>query len=152
MPTATPPPTGLSMSELRALAQPPAVMGRRNSEHWAGSLYLRRMSIYVTWLLLPTRMTANGVTWLMVWTGVASSAVLLWTSWWAVLLCALGLQRQILLDCSDGELARARKTTSSVGVYLDRLGHYLTETALPIGPNGAAVSSVRRGKLYPSVS
>ncbi|MCW2494167.1 CDP-alcohol phosphatidyltransferase family protein [Jatrophihabitans sp.] len=122
----------MSVAELREIGQPPAVMGRRNSEHWAGSLYLRRLSIYLTWLLLPTRITANGVTWLMIWTGVASSAVLLWTSWWAVLLCALGLQLQILLDCSDGELARARGTTSPVGVYLDRIGHYLTEATLPI--------------------
>jgi phosphatidylglycerophosphate synthase len=125
--------TRMTVAELRAVGQPPAVMGRRNSEHWAGSLYLRRMSIYVTWLLMPTRITPNGVTWLMVFSGVGSAGVLLWPSWWAVLICALGLQLQILLDCSDGELARARKRTSSVGVYLDRIGHYLTEALLPIG-------------------
>ena len=42
------------------------------------------------------------------------------------------IQRQILLDCSDGELARWRQQFSPKGVYLDRLGHYVTETALPI--------------------
>ena len=39
----------------------------------------------------------------------------------------------ILLDCSDGELARVRGESSPAGVYLDRIGHYLTEAALPIG-------------------
>lgn len=125
--------TRLSIAELRALAQPPAVMGRRNSEHWAGSLYLRRLSIYVTRALLPTGISANGVTWLMIVCGVGGGAVLVWTSWWAVLICAVLMQVQILFDCSDGEIARVRRTTSPAGVYLDRVGHYLTEASLPIG-------------------
>ena len=88
----------LSMAELRALAQPPSVMGRRNSEHWAGALYLRKMSIYVTRVLVPTGISANGVTWLMTCTGVGGAAVLLWPSWWAVLICHLLMQLQILFD------------------------------------------------------
>ncbi len=59
--------------------------------------------------------------------------MLVWPSWWAVLICAFLMQLQILLDCSDGEVARARRTTSPLGVYLDRIGHYLTEALLPIG-------------------
>src|SRR4051812_49678970 len=42
------------------------------------------------------------------------------------------IQLQILLDCSDGELARWRQQFSPAGIYLDRFGHYLTETLLPI--------------------
>ena len=122
----------MSLTELRAIAQPPTVMGRRNSEHWAGSLYLRRMSIYITRVLLPTRISANGVTWLMIVTGPIGAAFLLFTGWWSVLVCALAMQFQILLDCSDGEVARVRGTTSPRGVYLDRIGHYLTEGCLPV--------------------
>jgi hypothetical protein len=125
--------THMSMADLRATAQPPDVMGRRNSEHWAGALYLRRMSIHVTRLLVPTGISANGVTSLMILTGVAGAAVLVWPSAWAVLVCALAMQLQVLLDCSDGEIARVRKTTSPAGVYLDRVGHYITEALLPIG-------------------
>src|SRR4051794_9508952 len=122
-----------TIAELREIAQPPAVMGRRNSEHWAGALYLRRMSIYVTRVLLQTGISANGVTWLMTLTGVVGAAVLVWPSWWATLICAALMQLQILLDCSEGEIARVRKTMSPAGVYLDRIGHYLTEALLPIG-------------------
>lgn len=122
----------MSLAQLRALAQPPDVMGRRNSEHWAGALYLRRLSIYATRALLPTGISANGVTWLMTLDGVGAAAVLLWPSWWAVLICHLLLELQILLDCSDGEIARVRGTTSPTGVYLDRIGHYLTEGLLPL--------------------
>ena len=50
----------------------------------------------------------------------------------APLAAALLIQVQILLDCSDGELARWRRQFSPAGIYLDRLAHYVTETALPI--------------------
>ena len=40
-----------------------AVRGRRNSEHWVADVYLRRISPYLTRLLLRTSITANGVTW-----------------------------------------------------------------------------------------
>lgn len=43
----------MTLADLREIAQPPDVLGRRNSEHWAGALYLRRLSIYVTRALLP---------------------------------------------------------------------------------------------------
>ena len=43
------------------------------------------------------------------------------------------IQLQILFDCCDGEVARWRHQFSPKGIYLDRLGHWLTETALPIG-------------------
>ena len=42
------------------------------------------------------------------------------------------IQLQLLLDCSDGEVARWRGQRSPTGVYLDRIGHWLTEAALPI--------------------
>jgi phosphatidylglycerophosphate synthase len=42
------------------------------------------------------------------------------------------IQLQLLLDCSDGEVARWRGISSPAGIYLDRVGHYLTESLLPI--------------------
>jgi phosphatidylglycerophosphate synthase len=41
------------------------------------------------------------------------------------------MQLQILLDCSDGEVARWRQRFSPAGIYLDRIGHYATEAAIP---------------------
>ncbi len=121
-----------TLAELRDVVQPPDVVGRRSSEHWAGTLYLRRLSLYLTWVLVPTGVSANAVTWLMIAIGLVGAAVLVIPSWWAVLACAVLMQVQILFDCSDGEVARWRRTTSPMGVYLDRVGHYLTESALPI--------------------
>src|SRR4029079_8967370 len=36
------------------------------------------------------------------------------------------------LDCSDGEIARWRGQFSTAGVYMDRMSHYVTETAFPM--------------------
>jgi phosphatidylglycerophosphate synthase len=121
-----------SIAELRAATQPPAIFERNSGEHWAGKLYMRRLSPYLTRLLIRTPITPNGVTWLMILAGVlAAAALTLPGLGWAIAAFAL-IQKQLLLDCSDGELARWRKTSSPAGIYLDRLGHYLTETALPI--------------------
>ncbi len=93
---------------------------------------MRRLSPYVTRLLLRTPVSANGVTWLMIACGVAAAGVLALPGLWAAVGAVLLIQLQLLLDCSDGELARWRGEKSVVGVYLDRIGHWVTEGALPI--------------------
>ena len=121
-----------SIAELRAVTQPDAVLGR-TGEHWAGPLYLRRLSPYLTRLLVPTPITPNGVTWAMIAVGLAAAAVLSLPGLIAAIGAALLIQLQILLDCVDGELARWRRATgSAVGVYLDKLAHWATEAAVPI--------------------
>ncbi|WP_327043913.1 CDP-alcohol phosphatidyltransferase family protein [Microbispora sp. NBC_01189] len=122
-----------SVAELRAVAQPQTTMDRRSGEHWAGLLYMRRLSIYATWLLAKTPVTPNQVTGLMILCGVAAGAVLALPGLWAALAAALLIQVYLLLDCSDGELARWTGRTSITGVYLDRVGHYFAEAALLIG-------------------
>lgn len=122
-----------SVAELRAVAQPQTTMDRRSGEHWAGLLYMRRLSIYATWLLAKTPISPNQVTGLMILCGVAAGAVLALPGLWAALAAALLIQVYLLLDCSDGELARWTGRTSITGVYLDRVGHYFAEAALLIG-------------------
>lgn len=121
-----------TIAELRAVCQPPAVRGRRNSEHWVADAYLRRLSPYLTRVLLRTRITANGVTWLMVATGAAAAFALLIPGLPGAFLAAILGQLQMLWDCSDGEVARWRQTTSPKGVFIDRVGHYTAEGLIPI--------------------
>lgn len=121
-----------SIAELRAVAQPPEVRGRRNAEHWTAALYLRNLSPYLTWMLLKTRVSANGVTGLMILVGWSTAAALLIPGiWGAVVALVLG-QLQMLVDCCDGEVARWRRTSSPAGVFLDKVGHYSTEALIPI--------------------
>jgi phosphatidylglycerophosphate synthase len=122
-----------SIAELRAVTQPPGLLDRNSGEHWAGRLYIRRISPYMTRALLRTRVTPNGVTWLMIASGVAAALVVTIPGIATAIAAFLLVQLQILFDCSDGELARWQQKRSIVGVYLDRIGHYITEAALPIG-------------------
>jgi phosphatidylglycerophosphate synthase len=121
-----------TVAELRAATQPASIFERNSGEHWAGKLYMRRLSPHVTQLLLRTPISANGVTWLMIVAGVAGAAVLALPGVAAAVGAVLLIQLQLLLDCCDGEVARWRGEKSTVGVYLDRIGHWLTEGALPI--------------------
>ncbi len=83
--------------------------------------------------MLPTRVTPNALTWGMIAAGVLAAGALTVPGLWGAVAAVLLIQAQILLDCSDGELARWRQQFSPAGIYLDRFGHYLTETLLPIG-------------------
>jgi phosphatidylglycerophosphate synthase len=121
-----------SIAELREVTQPASIFARNSGEHWAGRLYVRRLSPYLTRLLLRTPITPDGVTWLMILAGLAAAAALTIPGLPGAILAVALIQLQILLDCSDGELARWLERKSPVGVYLDRIGHWLTEAALPI--------------------
>jgi phosphatidylglycerophosphate synthase len=121
-----------SLAELREVAQPPSTLGRVSGEHWAGLAYGRRISLHVTRLLVPTRVTANAVTAAMLPVGLAAAALLMLPSVWAAIGAALLVQFQLILDCSDGELARWRRQSSPVGIYLDRVVHYVTDAGLAV--------------------
>jgi phosphatidylglycerophosphate synthase len=121
-----------TIAELRAVTQPPSITGRRNSEHWTGDLYQRRISPYLTRLLLGTAISANGVTVLMIVTGAAAGAALLLPGLLGAALAAFLGQLQMLWDCCDGEVARWRRTFSPVGFFLDKLGHTVAESAIPL--------------------
>ena len=86
---------------------------------------MRRLSPYLTRLLLRTPITPDGVTWLMILAGLAAAAALTIPGLPGAILAVALIQLQILLDCSDGELARWLERKSPVGVYLDRIGHWL---------------------------
>ena len=121
-----------TIAQIREISQPPSITGRSNAEHWVADLYLRKISPYLTRLLLKTPITANGVTYLMITTGISISAALLIPGYQGILLALFLSQLQMLWDCCDGEIARWRDTRSPKGIFLDRVGHYLTESLIPI--------------------
>lgn len=124
-----------TLDQLRAVAQPPEVRSRKNAEHWTAELYLRHISIYLTNLLIRTRISANGVTGLMILSGWCIAASLLIPGIWGPLLAVFFSQLQMYIDCCDGEVARWRGVFSPKGVFLDKIGHYTAEgfIALALG-------------------
>jgi phosphatidylglycerophosphate synthase len=119
-----------SIAELRSVCQPPATLNRANAEHWAGRLYMRRASIYLTRVLLRLGVSADAVTSIMVAVGVLGGLALLLPGLPGAITAVVLIQAYLLLDCCDGEVARWRGTSSVRGIYLDRVGHYLTEATL----------------------
>ncbi|MGK4584418.1 CDP-alcohol phosphatidyltransferase family protein [Kitasatospora sp. HPMI-4] len=123
-----------SIEELRAVIHPEGMLQRRSAEHWAGRWYMRKISLRITRVLSTmTAITPNGLTYLMMFTGILAGAALVIPGIAGAVLGAFLIQVYLLLDCVDGEVARWRRQTSLTGVYLDRVGHYMSEAALLTG-------------------
>lgn len=138
------------LAELREVCQPNAKLESRNGEHWAGRLYMRRISLRTTRQLVRTRVTPDALTWSMVVCGIAAGFALLIPGIAGALLAALLFQLFLLFDCVDGEVARWRGQNSATGIYVDRLGAYLADAALLVGAgfraaHGASVGWVSVG-------
>lgn len=119
-----------TLEDLRAVCQPPSTMNRRNAEHWLARLVLRDVSLRVTALLVRTPVTANQLTALMIVVGLLAAVAAGASGVVTGVVAFVGVLVYFLLDLCDGEVARWRRQTSIVGVYLDRVGHYLVEAAL----------------------
>lgn len=131
-----------TIPQLREVTQPPSVRGRRSAEHWTGDLYMRQVSPYLTRALVRAGLTANAVTALMIVTGFAAGPALLLPGLGGAVLAVLLTQMQMLWDASDGEVARWRGTTSPLGVFLDRVGHYGTESLIPLALGARAAGGL----------
>jgi phosphatidylglycerophosphate synthase len=122
----------IQLEELRQVVHPPGKLQSR-AEHWAGRLYMRKVSLRITRMVARTRITPNQITAAMIVSGVLAGAALLIPGLAGALLAVLFMQGYLLLDCVDGEVARWRGQTSALGVYLDRLGSYLADLAVMAG-------------------
>jgi len=124
---------GPTLSEVRAKGQPPEVLARLNDEHWFGRLYMRKLSPYATVVFARLGWSPNAVTVCFMISGVAAGVLTAVPGLPAAIGVALLIQLYLLFDCSDGELARYTGRFSATGVYLDRMGHYITEALLLAG-------------------
>ncbi|WP_198545812.1 CDP-alcohol phosphatidyltransferase family protein [Actinacidiphila yeochonensis] len=122
-----------SVAELRPVVHPAGVKDRRSGEHWAGRLYMREVSLRIDRHLVNTRVTPNQLTYLMTVCGVLAAPALLVPGIGGAVLGVVAVQLYLLLDCVDGEIARWKKQYSLSGVYLDRVGAYLTDAAVLVG-------------------
>jgi hypothetical protein len=122
-----------SLAEVKATGQPPEIISRLNDEHWAGRIYMRRLSPGATWIFARLGWPPNAVTAGFIGCGLAAGVVVTLGGLPSAVVAAVLVQAYLLLDCADGELARWSGRTSAAGVYLDGVGHYLGETALLAG-------------------
>ena len=122
-----------TLDEVRAAGQPPEVLARLNDEHWFGRLYMRKVSPYATLQFVRLGWSPNAVTVAFMISGVAAGVLAAVPGLAAAFGVFLLIQLYLLFDCSDGEVARYTKRFSPAGVFLDRMGHYISEALLLAG-------------------
>jgi phosphatidylglycerophosphate synthase len=137
-----------TIAQLREVTQPPSVRARAAAEHWVAHAYLRDISPYLTRILLRVGFSANGVTWLMIIAAAAAAVATAWPILLGAILAVILVQGQMLLDCCDGEVARWRQTSSPVGVYLDRVGHYVAECGIAVALGIRATGELRLSGIW----
>ena len=110
-----------SIKELKEIVQ-----GDRIKTHeWYGRNISRKISIYITWILLHTNISANQVSILMIIVGWIACMFFAVGTILFFIFGAFTLQVFWLLDNADGEIAVYKKETSLTGIYLDVISHYL---------------------------
>lgn len=94
--------------------------------------FIDNLAYYPAKLLLYTNLTANQVT--VIWIVGQIIAALLMASgdYLTMVLALLAFHGFFIIDCSDGIIARYKKQFTLNGIYLDYLGHYITNPLLLI--------------------
>lgn len=87
--------------------------------------YLRKVSVYLTWILLHTDLSANQATVIMIIFGILSGIFFCLGTKLMTLSGALVLLIWYFFDLIDGEIAEYRKTCSTTGSYFDGISHYI---------------------------
>lgn len=118
-----------SISKLRATIQPDP----KKETVWYAKYVIRKVSIYFTWILLHTPVTANQATFIQAVLGIAGAAILAFGGYKWSILALLLIQLGYVFDCIDGEIARYRKKTSINGIFLDSLNHALVIPSIYLG-------------------
>ena len=91
------------------------------------SRYYRPFSLRLSWLIYRTNITPNFVTFLQIIIGLSSCLVIaIFPKQEIFILGIIFLHLAYLLDCSDGEIARAKKMSSLEGLFLDKFAHAIT--------------------------
>lgn len=116
---------------LREVAQ----SAKNHRTEWQYRIH-RRISIYVTWVLLHTPLTANQASLLSFAVGFGAGGLVLRGDSRLALLGLVGFYAYFLLDKVDGEIARFRDERSLRGVCLDYIGHMAIPPLVPLSMGG----------------
>ncbi len=98
---------------------------RRDIAALERSVLSRRLSIWITYCLRNTPVSPNQVTVCWVLLGVAGASMLAVNTFSVSVAAVVVLYIAWLLDNVDGELARFRKQFSTIGNFVDMVGHQL---------------------------
>ena len=112
-------------------------------------IFSGKLSPFVAAACVGTGITPNHITALMIPTGITGGIALSLGTPWGFLAGGLLFVLVNILDAADGELARYTKQTSGFGDYLDRVAHYMTNTAIVMGLGMGLYVETGHGLLVP---
>lgn len=84
---------------------------------------IRKISIYLTWLIVRTHITPNQVTSLSIAFGIVGSLFFLSPNPWYWIAGWLVINLHLILDQCDGEVAYYKKNVTKFGYFFDELSH-----------------------------
>ncbi|PIP86429.1 hypothetical protein COV42_02950 [Candidatus Campbellbacteria bacterium CG11_big_fil_rev_8_21_14_0_20_44_21] len=113
----------ISIKELRKITQGEKVEGRERP--WLYRSLQRGPSIYITFILLKTRLSPNQISFLSILAGMTGFFIFLSSGYSALIFGIIFFYLNILLDKVDGEVARYKKIFSLKGIFLDNINHLL---------------------------
>lgn len=105
----------------------------QNFQEFYSKIFSGRISPYVAAIFVNTKITPNHLTLTMIPLGIFGGLMMTLGHEWIAFIGSLCFVLLNILDAADGELARFIKRTSAYGDYLDRVAHYLTNSAFVIG-------------------
>lgn len=113
------------------------LQANRADDGFYSTFVVRKLSKPLTRLALRVGWSPNSITLLSLAIGIAAAASFALGNRWALVLGAVLLQLSLVVDCVDGEVARATRRFSALGAWLDastdRVKEFLAYAGLAIG-------------------
>jgi hypothetical protein len=119
------------------------LQANRVDDGFYSTFVVRRLSKPLTRLALRLGWTPNAITLISFGFGIAAAAAFAAGDRWALVLGAVLLQLSLVIDCVDGEVARATRRFSALGAWLDastdRVKEFLAYAGLAYGAIASGV-------------
>lgn len=113
------------------------LQANRVDDGFYSTFVVRRLSKPLTRVALRLGWTPNAITLISFGVGIAAAAAFAVGDRWALVLGAVLLQLSLIIDCVDGEVARATRRFSALGAWLDastdRVKEFLAYAGLAYG-------------------
>lgn len=113
------------------------LLANRVDDGFYSTFVVRKASKPLTRVAISAGWSPNAITMTSFFVGLAAAASFAIGSWWWLLLGAVLLQVSLVIDCVDGEVARATRRFSAVGAWLDastdRVKEFAAYAGLAIG-------------------
>jgi phosphatidylglycerophosphate synthase len=118
------------------------------SDGWVDRWFNRPVGRWLSLILVETPVTPNQVSIAAIVIGLIAAGLMAVGTWWTAVWGALVLQLSAIVDCVDGDLARALCRESVVGKWLDIVGDQVVHLAVFLG---LGVGLLRSGYTGPAL-